>query len=625
MKTRAAKAKTVMTALSLRMRLLLMILALALPVAVSLWSFLLAQRAMLVASAQTQLQSTARSVADDIDDKVRGAMQLVTGLAYMPLLDNGSREECSRFLAPLLQRYSQYTGLASFQPDGTLKCDATLAARTFSIKDRPYFERGWQAQEPFAAEAQIGRGSGLAVLPVLHSARDAAGNFRFLLVAAINLDAITRELPHLQLPSSAVVEIWSAQGTLLARNEGAKDLLGKKYPDSGVSGLVQGTINDNVTGTTETTGITGVLRVWAVAVPAETSEAALRVAVGLPKEALLAPARSALVNTSIWFALVLLGALALAWWLAERWIDKPIKQLALAAGKIQAGQLDARVGGPYGRDEIGAVSRQFDQAAAAVEQLTTSLEQRVADRTAALATKNDELKGFAYTVSHDLKAPLRGISGYAQELERRHKEGLSERALFCIAQINVATKNLEQLIEDLLTYSRLESELPTLTEVPLPELVQGILRDRSHTLAKLGVEVCVEVPPMTLHTWQRGLHQVLSNLIDNALKYSCNAKPPRLRIAAEAMPGGWRISVSDNGIGFDMKYHDRIFGLFNRLVRASEFEGTGAGLAIVKKLIDKLGGSIRAESAPGAGATFIVELPAASGVADSSQAKEPAS
>jgi signal transduction histidine kinase len=130
---------------------------------------------------------------------------------------------------------------------------------------------------------------------------------------------------------------------------------------------------------------------------------------------------------------------------------------------------------------------------------------------------------------------------------------------------------------------------------------------------------------MTLHTWQRGLHQVLSNLIDNALKYSCNAKPPRLRIAAEAMPGGWRISVSDNGIGFDMKYHDRIFGLFNRLVRASEFEGTGAGLAIVKKLIDKLGGSIRAESAPGAGATFFVELPAASGVADSSQAKEPAS
>jgi signal transduction histidine kinase len=101
----------------------------------------------------------------------------------------------------------------------------------------------------------------------------------------------------------------------------------------------------------------------------------------------------------------------------------------------------------------------------------------------------------------------------------------------------------------------------------------------------------------------------MTNLIDNALKYSRHATPPRIRISSEQVPDAVRITVSDNGIGFDMKYHDRIYGLFNRLVRQEDFEGTGAGLAIVKKVIEKMGGTIRAESMLGSGATFIVELP----------------
>jgi signal transduction histidine kinase len=212
-------------------------------------------------------------------------------------------------------------------------------------------------------------------------------------------------------------------------------------------------------------------------------------------------------------------------------------------------------------------------------------------------------------VSHDLKAPLRGILGYAQELERRHQDGLAERARFCIAQIITASRNLDQLIEDLLDYSRFVSEKPQSDEVHLSNLVERILRDRSLVLGEQGVQVDVQVPRLMLRTWERGLHQALSNLIDNALKYSRHATPPRLRIEAEIVEGGCRISVADNGIGFDMKYHDRIFGLCNRLVRASEFEGTGAGLAIVAKLVDKLGGSVRAQSAPGEGATFLIELP----------------
>ena len=226
-----------------------------------------------------------------------------------------------------------------------------------------------------------------------------------------------------------------------------------------------------------------------------------------------------------------------------------------------------------------------------------------------LRSKNEELKDFAYTVSHDLKAPLRGISGYAQELERRHQVGLTERAQFCIKQIITASHNLDGLIEDLLTYSRIDSEIPTVTELDLSGLVKNIMQDRSLTVAEQGVEVTVNVPAITLKIWERGLHQVLTNLIDNAIKYSRNTKPARLTISAEKTPTACLIAVKDNGIGFDTKYHDRIFGLFDRLVRADEFEGTGAGLAIVRKLLDILGGTVRAESEPGKGATFFVELP----------------
>jgi light-regulated signal transduction histidine kinase (bacteriophytochrome) len=239
------------------------------------------------------------------------------------------------------------------------------------------------------------------------------------------------------------------------------------------------------------------------------------------------------------------------------------------------------------------------------------LEQRVQARTAQLAQRNQELKDFAYTVSHDLKAPLRGIAGYANELTRKHSSALGQRAQFCVAQINSAASSLDHLIEDLLHYSRLDAETPSFTDVILRDLVEGLLRDRQLALAEQHVEVTVDIPFSSVRAWERGLVQVLTNLIDNAMKYSRKASPPRLRIAAALLNDEWRLTVSDNGIGFDMKYHDRIFGLFNRLVRMEDYEGTGAGLAIVKKVVEKHGGRVWAESAPGEGATFFVTLPRA--------------
>ena len=186
---------------------------------------------------------------------------------------------------------------------------------------------------------------------------------------------------------------------------------------------------------------------------------------------------------------------------------------------------------------------------------------------------------------------------------------MGERALFCLTQINAAANNLDQLIEDLLQYSRLDTDQPTSTAFQLDALVQRLLQDRSFTLTEQGTELTVQVPAITLQLWEGGLSQVLSNLINNAIKFSRKATPPQVTVRAEVVGNRCVIQVSDNGIGFDMKYQDRIFGLFNRLVRPTEFEGTGAGLAIVKKVLDKLDGRIDVSSAPDQGSTFTVDVP----------------
>jgi PAS domain S-box-containing protein len=233
-------------------------------------------------------------------------------------------------------------------------------------------------------------------------------------------------------------------------------------------------------------------------------------------------------------------------------------------------------------------------------------ERRRAD---ALRARNEQLRSFAYMVSHDLKAPLRRIAGYARELNR-HRGGLAPRASRCIDEIMGGTSTLDRLIEELLYYSRLDAETPTATDVDIDAVVQNVLRDWHGSIVAYHTQVSVDLRVQRIRTWERGLAQILANLISNAVKFSRAAQPPDIRISSTLTGNAICIVVADNGIGFDMKHRDRIFELFTRLVHAEPIEGTGAGLAIVKKIAEKMEATVRVESSPGAGAVFTVELPA---------------
>jgi PAS domain S-box-containing protein len=244
-----------------------------------------------------------------------------------------------------------------------------------------------------------------------------------------------------------------------------------------------------------------------------------------------------------------------------------------------------------------------------IRQLNHELEARVTDRTAQLEAANKELEAFSYSVSHDLRAPLRHIDGFVGLLVKSDGQTVSEKGRSYLETISGSAKQMGQLIDDLLVFSRMGRSEMRISRVDLSELLEEVLfslrseyQARNIVWQKASLPVVEGDRPM--------LRQVLVNLVANAVKYTRPRDPAVIEIGCrQDHPGESVVFVRDNGVGFDMKYADKLFGVFQRLHRAEEFEGTGIGLANVRRIIIRHGGRTWAESQPGAGATFYFTLP----------------
>jgi signal transduction histidine kinase len=232
---------------------------------------------------------------------------------------------------------------------------------------------------------------------------------------------------------------------------------------------------------------------------------------------------------------------------------------------------------------------------------------------AVLAKKNAELDAFAYSVSHDLKAPLVTIQAMCGMLMEDQADRLDEDGRRVLKRIEANATHMAQLIGDLLALSRIGRDARTPEAVAIPDIVESVLDRQSEAIRSRGVEVVWDVD-VTVWGVRVHLEQVFANLISNAVKYIGSTADPRVEVRAEDQGGRFiEFSVSDNGIGIDPAYHGRIFELFQRL-RDVEAEGTGVGLALVKKIIDTVGGRIWVDSKPGTGATFRFTWPSAATV-----------
>jgi PAS domain S-box-containing protein len=249
-------------------------------------------------------------------------------------------------------------------------------------------------------------------------------------------------------------------------------------------------------------------------------------------------------------------------------------------------------------------------AQAALTRLNTTLEADVLHRTSELELVNRELEAFTYSVSHDLRAPLRHIAGFATLLRKDGVETLGAKGIHYLDRIEEASGRMNHLIEDLLAFSRTGRASLHKEPVDLAEVVRAAQKDIGGGAARADCVWTIESLP-TVDADAGLLRLVMVNLLSNAVKYTRDASPARITIGAQNDPEKQEvvIFVRDNGVGFDMEYVHKLFGVFQRLHRAEDFEGTGIGLANVRRIVQRHGGRTWAEGAINGGATFYFSLP----------------
>jgi signal transduction histidine kinase len=246
-----------------------------------------------------------------------------------------------------------------------------------------------------------------------------------------------------------------------------------------------------------------------------------------------------------------------------------------------------------------------------IRTLNRELEHRVAERTAQLVAANKELEAFSYSVSHDLRAPLRHIEGYVGMLRRATEGILPENASRYLNTISSASVEMGQLIDDLLAFSRMSAEEMHEAPVELGTVIEEVLRGLQLATRDRRIEWKIESLPRVIGDFAM-LRQVFANLIDNAIKYTKGRELAEIEIGVAGVEDGRRIFfVRDNGAGFDMRYAHKLFGVFHRLHNAEEFEGTGIGLATTRRIVERHGGRTWAEGIVDQGATFYFTLRAA--------------
>lgn len=290
----------------------------------------------------------------------------------------------------------------------------------------------------------------------------------------------------------------------------------------------------------------------------------------------------------------------------------------LTSGGLPAGILAVsdKIGGELDAQDQALITQLAQLASVSIENLRLNqalheqmqeLEQRVVERTAELDTSNRELDAFAYSVAHDLRAPLRAVHGFANAVEEDYAAALDADGRNYLARIVAAARNMDALIQDLLAYSRIGRVNLVLEGVPLDEVLRDALAELAGEVRSSGAAIRVQVSALVVQAHRATLRQVLLNLVSNAIKFVAPGKRPEVGIRAWADNGRVWLAVADNGIGIAPEHHERIFNVFERLHSAEAYPGTGVGLSIVKKGLARMHGEINLQSGPG-GSTFTLTL-----------------
>jgi signal transduction histidine kinase len=422
----------------------------------------------------------------------------------------------------------------------------------------------------------------------------------------LDLPKLSRQIPVSDLPAGSTVLILDRNNAVIACTLHPQNI-GK--PFTGSRDLLAA-VPQQQEGKVIAPGSDGIKRLYSFTT---LERSGWKVVVGVPAEEAFFYALSDAGRNLILVLLVCLTGIPVAYLMARKMCGN-IDQMVDGLAEIERGNLDYRLA-LGGCDELTDLAEAFNRMTAArlraeteVQRMNLSLEKQVRARTMELQVANKELESFCYAVSHDLRAPLRHVRGFTEILKEDCAPHLSSQCQHHLEKISSSCDRMDALITDLLQLSRYSRAELTMEELDLTDLARLVETQLQSADPERTTRITIQ-DGLTARGDRPLITAVLQNLVGNAWKYSSRKEDARIEVGMEMVAGERRFFVRDNGAGFDMAHADKLFTPFQRLHNDREFEGTGIGLATVKRIIDRHGGRIWAEAAPDAGATFYFTLP----------------
>jgi signal transduction histidine kinase len=604
---------------SLRFRLILFVLLAALPAVLITLFTGLEQREDAANKAQQEVLSLARLAAINQQMFVENTRLFMLSMAHLPALGGDDPALCDNLFSHIVsEHHPYYETLYITDPNANIICHASGTHIPSNLADCPHYQKTLKSTDFVVGNYHICDVTGHAILGIAYPIFDDQGELNHILHVSLDLGWINELAAEAQLPPGSTLDVFDKDGAILTHYpEPLENISRQLEPGSFLSNLIE-----QEEATAVGLGFDGVRRLYSIT-PMEGGDDRAYVALGIPEEIAFAEANRTLGRNMLILVLMTSLAVAAAWILGDMLIVRQTNALLSATRRLEAGDLDARSGISSDGGELSQLARAFDQMAETIQQRETERDKAEAamkEYANDLMRSNRDLQDFANIASHDLQEPLRKIQTFSGLLQDRYQGGIDERGQGYIRRINDSAERMQALIMDLLIYSRVTSRGQPFERVDLNEVVRSVLNDLELRIEETQAHIDRGHLPM-IDADATQMRQLFQNLLSNALKFTRPEEPPRIRIHARIYdePNSHRkpdqttqcceLRVTDNGIGFEGKYLDRIFQPFQRLHARSEFQGTGMGLAICRKIAERHSGSITAESRPGKGTTFIVRLP----------------
>jgi signal transduction histidine kinase len=550
----------------------------------------------------------ARSVAERYTATLQTAIDSLAPLARHPEVMALNTAAVDPLFASLFPNYPDLLNfiLANMAGDnvGTAVPSPTIHTKVINYRDRNWFTDTLSGR-PGISDLYTSKLFKVPAVMVAIPVRDKAERQVGVLGFALNLARLSSQLSTAGMPEGSIITVLDRQQDILSCSQNARHIGSRFTNEDAITRALAAR-----EGTVRSTGMDGIERLISFTTM---ERSGWKVLVGVPTdEAFFLALRSA-GGHMVFLLMVCLTGIPLSYLMARK-MSNNIEQMVDGLAEIERGNLDYRLT-LSGCDELTDLAESFNRMTAArlraeteVQNLNSSLEKQVQTRTQELQTANRELESFCYSVSHDLRAPVRHMKGFAQILLEDFAAGMEPQAAGYLEKIRTSCDRMDDLITDLLKLSRYSRADLNMEELDLEDLARATEAELRDQDPERRVDVVIQ-KGLTVRGDRPLITAVIENLMGNAWKYSSHTDQARIEVGMVPEQGERRFYVRDNGAGFDMEYADKLFTPFHRLHNAKEFEGTGIGLASVQRIISRHGGRIWAEAAPGAGATFFFTLP----------------